>query len=166
MEEIKRILIVGDSGRGKSTLAEKLSNKLEIKHFSTDDYFWKIKFTLAEDKQTSIRNISRIYDNESWIVEGSTRSLIREGIEKSDQIIYLVYPNIISQFWTLFKRKLSRKEERWSDLLGLYAHLLRKRFKIGAQKDKIGLEEMLQPFSHKIVRLSSFKDIDSFVNKK
>ena len=112
----KKILIVGDSGRGKSTFAKVLSQKLNIKQFSTDDFFWKEKYTQAEDKKTSIKNISKIYNQESWIVEGATRSLIREGIEKSDQIICLVYPNLFSQFWTLLKRKLTRQEETWINL--------------------------------------------------
>ena len=164
MVEIKRILIVGDSGRGKSTLAKKLSEKLDIKHHSTDDFFWKVKFTVATDKATSIRNISKIYDQESWIVEGSTRSLIQEGIEKSDQIIHLIHPSLVSQFWTLFKRKLKRNEETWMNLLGLYKHLIMKRFKFGEQKGKISLDEMLEPFIQKIVKLKSFKEIDDFLN--
>ena len=162
--EIKRILIVGDSGRGKSTLAKKLSEKLNIKHHSTDDFFWKVKFTVATDKAISIRNISKIYDKESWIVEGSTRSLIKEGIERSDQIIHLVHPSLVSQFWTLFKRKLKRNEETWMNLLGLYKHLIKKRFKFGEQKGKMSLDEMLEPFSQKIVKLKSFKEIDDFLN--
>lgn len=164
MKQFKRILIVGDSGRGKSTLAKRLSEKLKIKHYSTDDFFWKVKFTVAEDKLTSLNNVLKIYNQKSWIVEGSTRSLIKEGIETSDKIIYLVYPNIFAQFWTLFKRKLTRKEERWRDLLGLYKHLIMKRFKFGSQRKKVALDEILQPFSQKIIRLTNFKEINSFVN--
>lgn len=162
--EIKRILIVGDSGRGKSTLAQKLSEKLNIKHHSTDDFFWKVKFTVATDKDTSVKNISKIYHQKSWIVEGSTRSLIKEGIERSDQIIHLVHPSLISQFWTLFKRKLKRNEETWMNLFGLYKHLIMKRFKFGEQKGKKSLDEMLEPFTQKIVKLKSFKEIDDFLN--
>ncbi len=166
MVEIKRILIVGDSGRGKSTLAKRLSEKLKIKHHSTDDFFWKVKFTVAADKAISIRDISKIYHQASWIVEGSTRSLIQEGIERSDQIIHLVHPSMVSQFWTLFKRKLRRNEETWMNLLGLYKHLIMKRFKFGEQKGKISLDEMLQPFSQKIVKLKSFKEIDGLLFKQ
>ncbi len=51
--DIRRILIVGDSGRGKSTLAKSLSQKLNIKQYSTDDFFWKEKFSIPEDKEAS-----------------------------------------------------------------------------------------------------------------
>lgn len=161
----KKILIVGDSGRGKSTLAKSLSQKLNIRHYSTDDFYWKTKFTIPENKKINIKNISKIYRRDSWIVEGSTRSLIKEGIVKSDIIIHLVYPNLFSQFWTLFRRKPTRKEEHWLDLFKLYKHLICKRYKIGPQKDKVGLDEMLYPLKKKVIRLSSFGEIDQFLEK-
>jgi adenylate kinase family enzyme len=39
----KRIFILGDAGRGKTTFAEKLSKHTGIPHYSTDDFFWKVK---------------------------------------------------------------------------------------------------------------------------
>lgn len=87
----KRILIVGDAGRGKTTLAKSLSEKLKMKHYSTDDFFWKIKFTVPNDRESSTEKITKIYDEKNWIVEGATRHLITKGIEKADLIIYLGY---------------------------------------------------------------------------
>jgi len=162
---IKKILIVGDSGRGKSTLVKVLSQKLKINNYSTDDFFWKVKFNKPANKQTSIKNISKIYNQKSWIVEGTTRSLIKEGIEKSDQIICLIYPNLFSQFWTLFKRKLTRQEETWIGLFSFYKHLIFKKYKLGSHKGKASVGEMIEPFSTKIINLYSFKEVDDFVQK-
>ena len=88
------------------------------------------------DKEISIKNMSKIYNQKSWIVEGATRSLIKQGIEKSDQIICLVYPNLLSQYWVLFKRKLTRKEETWTNLFNFYKHLFYKKYKLGQHKNK------------------------------
>jgi len=41
MKKYKKIIIIGDAGRGKSTLATKLAEKLGILHYSTDDSFMK-----------------------------------------------------------------------------------------------------------------------------
>lgn len=159
----KKILIVGDSGRGKTTFAKNLSKKLNIKHFSTDNFFWKVKYSQPIEKEISIKNMSKIYDQKSWIVEGATRSLIKQGIEKSDQIIYLVYPNLLSQFWVLFKRKLTRKKETWTNLFNFYKHLFYKKYKLGQHKNKPSLEEMLKPHLGKTIRLHSFREIDNFI---
>jgi len=161
----KRLLIIGDSGRGKTSLARMLSKKLKIKQYSTDDFFWKTKFTVAEDKKTSVKNIAQVYNQNSWIVEGTTRSLIKDGIEKSDIILYLVYPSILSQFLTLFKRKLSRKEERWRDLLELCIHLIDKKYGLRKEKGKIRLKEMIKLCEAKVITLHSFKEIDQFVDR-
>jgi len=165
ISSIKKILIVGDSGRGKSTLAKSLSQKLKIRHYSTDDFYWKTKFSIPEDKQVSIKNICKIYSRASWIIEGSTRSLIKEGLGKSDIIFYLIYPNLLSQFWSLLRRKLTRKEEHWINLLRLYKHLIQKRYKIGPQKNKLRLNEMIDPFKNKTTELHSFNEINQLLKK-
>ena len=51
----KKILIMGVSGRGKTMLALKMSEILHIKNYSTDDFLYKIKFSLKEDKDESIK---------------------------------------------------------------------------------------------------------------
>jgi len=48
----KKILIVGDYGRGKTTLAQKLSRKLGIPYYSTDDFYWEKKFSKKQDKES------------------------------------------------------------------------------------------------------------------
>jgi adenylate kinase family enzyme len=75
----ERIFILGDSGRGKSTFARKLSEKIAIPYYSTDDFFWKTKFSEPSDRQKSIEDISRVYDGDSWIVEGGIASFDFEG---------------------------------------------------------------------------------------
>ncbi len=164
-KDYKRILIVGDAGRGKSTLAINLSKKLKIKNFSTDDFFWKKKFSVKEDRERSIENISKIYDQNKWIVEGSTRSLVEGGLVRAEIIVYLKYPNLGAWFWNLYMRNRNRKNERLIDLVKLYKHLFFKRYKIGNQKNKLGIEEMLSKFEEKVVYLKSFEDINNFCAK-
>ena len=57
----EKIIIIGDAGRGKSTLASKLSEKLNIPCYSTDDYFYEVKFTKPRDRQEALSQISNIY---------------------------------------------------------------------------------------------------------
>ena len=78
----KKILIVGDAGRGKSTFAKNLSEKTGIPAYSTDDFFWKTKYTEPRDRPESVEMINRIYENDEWIVEGSTRRLIQPSLEE------------------------------------------------------------------------------------
>jgi adenylate kinase family enzyme len=74
---LNKILIVGDAGRGKSTLAEKISKKLGIPHHSTDDFFYEVKFSKVRDRPESIEQIKEIFKKEKWIVEGTTKMLYK-----------------------------------------------------------------------------------------
>jgi adenylate kinase family enzyme len=79
-----RIIIVGDAGRGKSTFAKKLSKKLNIKHYCTDDFFYIAKFSVINDKEKSVEQIAEVYKHDKWIMEGTTRRLIEGGLEKAE----------------------------------------------------------------------------------
>ena len=103
----KKIVIIVDSGRGKTTFAEKLGI---IKH-STDDFFWEIKFTKPRDKKESVEMIEKYLDHDSWIIEGTTRHLTEKALPLADIIFYLTYSNIFSQWLTIIKRSLKRKNE-------------------------------------------------------
>ena len=158
-----RILILGDSGRGKTTLAQKLSKKLNIQSYSTDDFFWETKFSEMRDRKKSIEGIRKAYSEDKWIVEGATRHLINPGLKKANLIIYLAFRDVFSQWWALIKRNRTRKEESLSNLFKLLRHELYKRYGIGNEKKKPNLLELLEPFQKKLVVLTSFEEIEKFL---
>ena len=60
-KNLQKIIIMGDSGRGKSTLAPRISEKLGIPYHSPDDYFYEIKFSKPRDRQKRIEEISKLF---------------------------------------------------------------------------------------------------------
>jgi adenylate kinase family enzyme len=160
----KRILIVGDSGMGKSTMAEELSKISSIPFYSTDDFYWKTKFTEINDKQKSIDDLGKIYDKNEWIVEGGTRHLTQRGIEDAGTIYFLKFNNILLQYYFIVRRSFGRKNERFIDLWKLLKHITYKRYKKGYGNHLPSLEEMLKPYENKVVRLKSRKEIQKCLN--
>jgi adenylate kinase family enzyme len=164
MSNLQRILIVGDAGRGKTTLAQRLSEKLNIPKYSTDDYFYEVKFSKPRDKQEAIRTISMLYHNECWIVEGTTQWLWQPGLESADIILHLTYGSIFAQWYALIKRRFARKNaETLGELFRLLKHVFYKRYGIGYRKGKIPHEQIIAPYKEKVTVLTSFKDIDAFL---
>jgi len=161
-ENLKKIIIIGDAGRGKTTLAKKISKKLGIKHHSTDDHYYEIKFHKIRNKEKSIESISKICSNDKWIIEGTTRHLLEPGLDSADMIIYLKYNSIFPQWLSLVKRHFQRKDETLPELLRLMRHVFYKRYKLGYKKGRMTHAELLEPHKHKVVVLSSFEDIDDF----
>ena len=156
----QRVLIVGDAGRGKTTFAHRLSSALGIEAHSTDDFYWKIKFTEKQDPKVSLEAIENVYQNNSWIIEGTTTNLIRGGLEKADIIFLLEFGTILSQWWSILKRHLGRKEERLRDLVILLRHVFYTRYGIGYKRGTSTIRQLLHPYSAKVVPLSSYRDID------
>lgn len=161
----QRILIVGDSGRGKSTLAQKLSQKFDIPHYSTDDYYYEVKFSKARERQKSIENIAKLYKTTSWIVEGTTHHLLESGLAQADLIINLTFRNILLQWARQVRRHFQRDDESLLGLYQLMKHSLYKRYGWGHRKGKLTNSQLIAPFSHKVVTLSSYKEIDQFIAK-
>jgi len=162
---MKKIIIIGDAGRGKTTLAEKLSKKLGVKHYSTDDFYYRKKFSEIRGREESLELISKVYYNDSWIVEGSTQWLLQSGLNSADIIIYLKYNNIISQWLVLIKRHFTRGDKNiWHTIL-LLRHVLYKRYGWGHKKGKIKHHEVVAPYLDKTIILSSFKEIEAFINE-
>ena len=161
-----KILILGDGVRGKSTLAEKLSKKLDIPWYSTDDFYYEIKFTKQRDKQQSIDEIAKIYTQGEWIVEGTTEHLVAGGLKSADVILFLTYSNIFIQWAKLIQRHFGRDNESIGGLLGLMKHLFYKRYGIGYRKGKMTMSELIAPYRKKVTQLASFKEIDEFVRQQ
>jgi hypothetical protein len=161
---LNKILIVGDACRGKSTLASKISAKLGIQNYSTDDFYFAVKFTKIRDREEGIESIKKIFQNERWIIEGTTRHLIEPGLHSSDIIIHLKYKNVPTQWMILINRYLHRDNETIGDLYKLMRHVLYKKYHLGYRKGKLTPIEIIEPYKHKVITLSSFKEIDDFLN--
>lgn len=166
LEKIKtsrRILILGDSGRGKTTLANKLSKNLDLPFYSTDDFFWKIKFTEPNSSQDMINKAKETSDLSEWIIEGGSARMVNQIIDKADLIINLEFRNIFSQWYSIIKRNRTRDNESFMQLIDFLIYVARKRFNIGMIKQK-ERDAILEKHKNKLVRLSSYKEIDNLLN--
>jgi len=161
-----KIIIIGDAGRGKTTLAAKLSKKLGISYYSTDDFYYEIKYTKSRNREEALNNIKKVFDSEKWIVEGTTQWLLEDGLKSSDIIIYLKYNNIFSQWVTLFKRHFERKDKSFRHTLYLMRHVFYKRYGFSYKKGKPTHMEIISPYLNKVLILDSFKKINNFVNNE
>lgn len=163
MFNYKKFLIVGDAGRGKSTLAKKLSTKLNIKHFELDDIFWLEKYSIIRDKKEQIKLILDILNKEScWVIEGSTRYMVELCFDSADCIINLSFRSIFDQWYQIIKRNIQWKRSL-KETVVFCIQVFKKRYGIGNSKGKIPVKEMLKPYSNKVIELDSWKKIDEFM---
>ncbi len=162
----KHILIVGDSGRGKTNLAHKISKINGITVYEIDDVYWKVKFTQAEDSNTTLEKMKEIYNKEEWIVEGSSDRLSEIGFGQADLIIHLYFRNFLMQIFIILRRyfrRINKHPETIKSVLVLLRFNFYKRYKFGYKRHDMHLTERLMPYKSKTITLKSFKEINNFI---
>lgn len=111
----QRIAVIGTTGAGKSTLAEKLSKRLDIPYVELDALYWEAGWREA-DPYAFWDRVENAIEGEAWVIAGNYRSVQHMIWEKADAVIWLDYPMRIL-FWRLLKRTLRRavtQEELWN----------------------------------------------------
>lgn len=159
----KRIVILGDSGRGKSILAEKLSKNLGLEVLSADNFIWEIKFSKQRDKKNSLDIAINESKKDRWIYEGSSLRLARPFLDNSDLVVYLEHKSFFGQSYVLFKRFLKRDNENIKTFYKLIRHNFYKRYGLGYKKNSQTTLDCLKEEEISYIKLSSFEEIDEFV---
>ncbi len=100
---MKRIVIVGPSSAGKSTLAVRLGKALGLPVYHLDALYWQPRWTPTPEPEWRER-LGRIVATDAWIVDGNFTSSLAERLRAADTIIYLDPPR-----WVCLARAVKRR---------------------------------------------------------
>lgn len=114
---MQRIAIIGTTGSGKTTLAERVAIYLGCSHIELDSLFWLANWKPVPDEEFRTR-VARAITAERWVSDGNYISKVRALIwERADTIVWLDYP-LLTVLWRLFKRTVRRsvsQERLWNN---------------------------------------------------
>lgn len=87
---MNKILIIGNSGSGKSWLASQLSERLGVKEVSLDSIHWEVGGYNQKRPQSLVDvDVSILCAETTWIVEGVFGHLAEQFIDSTDTLIFL-----------------------------------------------------------------------------
>ncbi len=114
-DTLKRIVVVGTSGAGKTTFAGELANLMDVRHVELDTYQHGPDWTETPD-DIFRQKISDALTTQNWVVDGNY-SVARDIIwARATTIVWLDYPFNVT-FWRLFRRTMGRaimRTELWN----------------------------------------------------
>jgi adenylate kinase family enzyme len=111
---MKRILVIGCSGGGKSTLARKLGEKLSLPVVHLDVLFWKPGW--VESSYEEFRpKIAAAVAEDRWIVDGNFSRTFDIRLPRADTVIWVDQPRRVC-LWRAFRRTLMQFGRNRADL--------------------------------------------------
>lgn len=163
---MEKIVIIGSSGAGKTTLARNLGSILKIKVFHLDRVLWRRDWEkIARERRIDI--LEKLVMDRQWIIEGTYPLSSESVLKAADTIIFLDMPFLLC-LKRVFKRH-REKHGRRRDLpdgstdkldLHLIWKVLTFRF-----KDKGTFQQMLdnRKPGQEVIQLYSSKEVKEFL---
>lgn len=101
-----RIVIIGNAGGGKSTLARKLAERRGLPHVEIDRLLWQDGWVLTPE-DVYARQHREIIDRDEWVIDGLGRqNSIAERIGRATEII-LIDMLLWMHFWLAAERQIA-----------------------------------------------------------
>lgn len=164
---MKRIVIIGSGGAGKSTFARRLSKANGIEVIHLDKIYWQPNWIKPNKQEWRANLANLVVEKDSWIMDGNYDSSLEIRLDKCDTVIFLEMPRTICLYRVLKRvikyRYTSRPDMAdgchekmdWEFVKWIWEY---------PKKDKLKVEAKLGRFKEEIIiiRLKSKKDVENF----
>ena len=99
---MERILIIGCSGAGKTTLAKQLGETMHLPVYHLDKLWWKPGW-VEESVEYFDAELAEILKRKRWIIDGNYNRTLPERLKYADTVVFLDYST-----WRCLMRALKR----------------------------------------------------------
>src|SRR5437773_11076868 len=101
---MKRVLVIGPGGAGKSTFARRLAERTGLPLIHLDRLYWRRGWqpTPEEEWRAKVQEIAR---GETWIMDGNYGGTLDLRLEACDTVVFLDVSRIVC-LWRVLKRQV------------------------------------------------------------
>ncbi len=109
---MKKIIVIGCPGSGKSTLSRELHRKTGIPLYHLDMMYWNPDKSTVE-KQVFLDRLLDTLEKDEWIIDGNYASTMELRMQKCDTVIFLDYPTEVCLEGVSKRRGMARSDMPW-----------------------------------------------------
>ncbi|MBQ9922619.1 MAG: adenylate kinase [Clostridia bacterium] len=109
---MKKVIIIGCPGSGKSTFARRLCNITGIPLYHLDMMYWNADRTTVE-KKVFLERLQNSMSNPEWIIDGNYQSTMEMRIKECDMVFFLDYPSDVCLSGISERKGKKRSDMPW-----------------------------------------------------
>lgn len=119
---MKRILVIGRSGAGKTTFSDRLGKALGRKVIHLDNLFWKPGWVRAFSSEEWVKQVKRLIKEDEWIIDGTYHNTLEMRLRRADTVIFFDI-NSFRSLLNALKRKHSLPSESADNVPRLHSEV-------------------------------------------
>ena len=109
---MKKVLVIGCPGSGKSTFGRMLKNKTGLPLYHLDMLYWNEDRTTVE-KAVFLDRLKNVMKNDEWIIDGNYASTMEMRFAECDTVFFLDYPTDVCIEGIEARRGQPRSDMPW-----------------------------------------------------
>ena len=109
---MKRIIVIGCPGSGKSTFAKALHQITKLPLVHLDLLYWNADGTTVE-KSVFLDRLSEKLQKDAWIIDGNYASTMELRMQACDTVVFLDYPEEVCLAGVRERRGKARSDLPW-----------------------------------------------------
>ena len=161
---MRKVIIIGCPGSGKSTLSRALHEKTGIPLYHLDMMFWNADRTTVE-KKVFLERLSAAMEQDEWIIDGNYGSTMEQRLEACDTVFFLDYPVEVCLEGIRQRRGKPRSDMPWfesgeedAEFIGFIKNY--------NSESRPQVMELLEKYAHKDIFIFRSRDEkDAFLNQ-
>jgi len=88
MTQPQRVMVIGSSGSGKSTISRKLAKRYQLPLVHLDHHFWQPGWIQPSNEEWD-RRVRELIAQERWLHDGNYSSTMSVRLERADLVVFL-----------------------------------------------------------------------------
>ena len=159
---MKKVIVIGCPGSGKSTVSRALHDKTGIPLYHLDMMYWNADKTTVE-KSVFLERLSAVLEKDEWIIDGNYASTMELRMAACDTVIFLDYPLYVCLDGIKERHGKPRSDMPWIETEEDAEFI--EFIKSYNEQQKPKVLELLKKYSDKnIIVLESREQADAFLN--